>query len=119
MDVLDIGTDIITAIQVLIETLYVSLSLVSIYAIVWVFVCERVFVCVWVSVSAAQTEPIVPHSRTATIGSAAPFLLLALPPGMGFLSLSAKYPLIDRFFSFLSALKTVMFDRGWAGSASE
>src|SRR6218665_1445086 len=41
------------------------------------------------------------------LGSAAPVLLLALRPGMDFLSLSAKYPLIAPSPSF-SALKTVM-----------
>src|SRR6218665_236866 len=43
--------------------------------------------------SAAQAELIVP-ARGLPLGCAMPFLLLALQPGMGFLSLSARYWLI-------------------------
>src|SRR6218665_826909 len=67
--------------------------------------------------SAAQSERIVPRSRTATrqhrafsiAGSATwnwiPFTLRQIP--------------VDHSISFLSALKTIMFDQGWAGSASD
>jgi len=47
-------------------------------------------------------------------------LLLVLRPGMGFLSLFALRQIpVDHSISFLSALKTIMFDLGWTGSASE
>ena len=36
-----------------------------------------------------------------------------------FLPVTLRQIPVDRSISFLSALKTVMFDRGWAGSASE
>jgi len=35
-----------------------------------------------------------------------------------FVKIPAQIP-VDHSISFLSALKTVMFDRGWAGCASE
>src|SRR6218665_1068418 len=59
-------------------------------------------------------------TRGLPLGSAVPFLLLVLRPGMGFLSLFALRQIpVDHSISFLSALKTIMFDLGWTGSASE
>jgi len=57
-------------------------------------------------------------ARRMPWGSAVPFLLLALRSGMDFLSLFAK-TCVHHSISFLSALKNVIFDWGWAGSASE
>ena len=70
---------------------------------------RRCYLC-----SAAQAELIVPCSRTTTrqhFSVAGPATWNGLPPTL------LQIP-VDHSTSFPSALKTVMFDRGWAGSAS-
>src|SRR6218665_875550 len=67
--------------------------------------------------SAAQAELIVQRSRTATRQRRA--FSVAGPETWNGLPVTLPKIPIDRSISFLSALKTVMFDRGWAGSASE
>jgi len=57
------------------------------------------------------------RSRTATRLRHA--FSVAGPATWNGLPVTLRQILVDRSISFLSALKTVMFDRGWAGSASE
>src|SRR6218665_803711 len=67
--------------------------------------------------SAAQAELIVPSSGTATWQRLA--YSVADPVTWNGLPVTLHQIPVDRSISFLSALKTVTFDRGWAGSASE
>src|SRR6218665_1759520 len=67
--------------------------------------------------SAAQAELIVPRSRTATRQRRA--FSVAGPATWNGLPVTLRQIPVHHSISFLSALKTVMFDRSWAGSASE
>src|SRR6218665_1469970 len=67
--------------------------------------------------SAAQAELIVPSSGTATWQRRA-FSVAGSATWNGLPVTLCQIP-VDRSISYISALKTVMFDRGWAGNASE
>src|SRR6218665_2933746 len=67
--------------------------------------------------SAAQAELIVSRSRTATRQRRA--FSVGGPATWNGLPVTIRQTPVHRFFSFLSALKTVMFDLCLAGSASE
>ena len=67
--------------------------------------------------SAAQAELIVPRSGTDTRQRRA--FSVAVPATWNGLPTTLRQIPVDHSISFLSALKTVMSDRGWAGSASD
>jgi len=67
--------------------------------------------------SAPQAEFIVPRSRTATKQRRA--FSVANPATWNGLPVTLRQIPVDRSISFLSALETAMFERGWAGSAFE